>query len=1300
MSYSIIYENLAVKIQCKNEEGSGVLFKVPSQEYTYIFTAKHCLQGIDVNPQQFDVSDIIVSRLEDGEWIQFEVIDFKLHEKADIALIIIKHVSNLEKISLAEKSYREDVTIYGFPEHAKTRDNPPESFDATLTNEQRNIIELKTQHELATFYQGGDTYLTGFSGSGIFIETFDRNLALIGVFTEIKDRQLAYRSLIGESIEQFNDILKDTEYSSLPILRPDFMVKKIFKESRYINEWQQEKRLNSTDWLESERARLIIHDIQNHFLRTDEINILHLVGRSGIGKTRTTLQACVENEELSNVLYFNNYTSFIESVDSYYFNPDKKYQFVIDDINMNEWEYLNNKFTSSNIRIITLGVVPEHKMNSREGIRIIEQPRNQDIIELIQNINPTIDDLGCQRILSLSDKDLRLLMLLLETYKREQALSTMKNVADRFGSMESTLDRIFNQFSSELGNVNNFKQYYSKLCLLVDIGIAGEYKDEIIYLSQYFGLNQQEMDVFIEKANRCWLGVIKNEFFEPLPRALSRYLFETESWPYVKRNLNNFINGMPTYQMKKRFINRIEECNDEFRKEAESELSAWFREAFPREDLELLDNIENAKVFKVFTEFSPNLGLSWLRMTLKNANYKQLMNFKGSSGIFGANKERRYIVWLCEHLACFKEYFWACEDILFILAQHETEEHISNNSRGVWTGLFTPILSNVETTFEGRYNLLIQRLRESTQTNIEIILEAFKPVFTDRQFKMVPPKTIGGRIVPMEWRPANHKELQDIRVHAIDRLINSIKFMNSNIQIKAFEFLIADIRLFINYGFLDELVDLFENVNIYEEINVILKNALQEAIHSSEKYNHYIDRETSVKEWLDKLSDSSFDSKMKDYILGDYWSLYRTKGETFIEEDINNLAIEIITNNIDINYYLSINEDNQKNSVFLQRLMGKIGFLDMDNLYKSYIDNLIKENKMVPLVVAYLKGIISRGKLSNHYKSMLNAHEEKFPESILAITINCEVDNVGFNRILSIIKKDDSLVKDLLPMQYSEWGKMLTEIEQFELFETIKECSTNHLSRYTILSLINGWYRTNKREKLSDQMSLLLIEILFECLIEDSYKFDDWEWQEVFKIIPTGLDEHKITLLIEVLTSRKLGHSNLEDFVVFNLKKYAQEGYSENVMSKLGTAMLNNKTNFSFYLHVFRGLFESIDYEVVKGWVENNGIDAARAIARHIASPYPKENDKSYVPQLTEWLLSTYEWDDRLFREFIAGRHSLEVINISEAIKNHEVLVQEMEPYLSHSLNRVREWAEYEIKQSENLRKDEEIRRTREEREY
>lgn len=1299
MSYSKIYENITVKIKCIDEEGSGLLFKMISQDYAYVFTAKHCLEGTSKESQNFSKENIEVLRLENEEWKSIEVIDYKLHDKADLALIIVKSPENLEEIVLAEKNYRENVTIFGFPQHMKEHRNPAESVDASLTKEQNNIMELKTNYDLSTFERGAAAYLPGFSGSGIFVETTDRKVAVVGIFTEIKDRQVAYRTLVGESIGQFNEILNNTQYQKLPILKPDYVLKRLFPFAQLLSEWKRDERLNSTEWFETERARSLINDIHNHFFSNDEINILHLVGRSGIGKTRSTLQACIEKEEFANVLYFNSYLSFQESIKQYSFDYNKKYYFVIDDITIAEWESLNRRFSTSNIRIITLGVSPEYKIRAIEGLRIIEQPSEEDIIKLIQDVNPVIDDLGCRNILRLCDKDLRLLILLIKTYQKEQSLTSMLHISDRFWSMESTFDRILDQFASEIGDIAEFKKYYSKLCLLIDIGISGEYRDEIVYLSNYFDLNQQIMFSFIDKASKCWLGLIKNEFFEPLPRALSRYIFEKDSWAFVKNDLSNFINGMPNHLMKKRFINRVEECHETFRNEVAAELSAWFLENFYEERLELLNNVENAKVFKVYTEFSPEIGLRWLKRTLKQANNDELLNFKGSSGFLSSNGERRYIVWLCEHLACFKEYFWDCEEVLFILAQNETELHISNNSKGIWTGLFTIILSNTETPFFDRFNLLMQRLQNSTTSNISLILDAIKPVFNGVGSKIVPPKVIGGRIVPEEWRPASQQEFDDLKLEAMKILISNLNTIEDDRKNVVMDFIVDELGMFIEYGNIDTLKVVIRKYIVEEETKIKLRNEIEELIYRHNAYGHYISNLEELEVWLEELSDLSFDGLMKEYILGDYWGIYHRKGEVAINKDIDYLAKEILKNNVSINSYLELIGDIDSN-ISIQKIMGTIGSLDQENQFENFIINCIKENKYVMVVNAYLQGLVGKeGCLPRLYTNILDEYENVFPHTILTIVIKCEINNSGYNRILRIIENDKNLIGSLLPLQYSTWNEILSDSQMLEMFLQIETASENILSRYIILKLAHGWHRQNNKTVATQEMSLLLLKILLDCLIVENYKFDDWEWEQIFELLSEDLIEHKIELLVIALKSKKGGHSYLEGVALKYLKNFAQAGYSEYVMSSLGKVMLNNN-NYIFYLHVFRGLFESIEIDIVKRWVQENGIEAARALARHIESPSRKENNECYIPPLTEWILSSYEWDDKLFSAFIAGRHTFEVINISDAIKNHENLVVEMKPYLHHKLRRVRQWAEYEIRESEKMKKDEQIRRHREEREY
>lgn len=1303
MSFYELYEKVSVKVFCKDSVGSGVLIQPQSDHYTYVITARHCLTGTGTIPQKFTTDDILVKRNEaDGSWTEYIVMDYKIHSRADLAVIILEKKCDFESPIIVEKEYKSTVSICGFPKELEGKENPKEIIDGELIAVNRNKLELRMDDSIATYYRGDDIYLQGFSGSGIFIETEQHKLAIVGIFIGVKHLKVAYKALEGESLEQVNEVLKDSDYPLLLDSCPEYMVRRISSKYKYLFEWELNRRLNSSPWVEFERSRDLIRDIKNHFIGKDEINVLHMVGRSGIGKTRSILRACQEEDVLFTVLYFDSYISFKDSFWDFILNSTSFFKLVIDDVSLEEWEKLNIEFSSyhERIRIVTIGVAPEYKLTSREGIRIISQPTNNDVIRLIKQTDPSISEEDSRYIAGLCEKDLRLLMLLISANKKEpREIGLMSTVANRFGSIDSLLDRILSQFEREIGDITTFKKYFSKLCLLVDIGIKGSYREEIKYLSQYFGLNLHDMDGFIEKANNCWLGIIRVEFFEALPRALARLFFEKEGWSLVKHDLSNFINNMPTHQMQKRFINRVEECGGTFREEVKAELSAWFRETFPEYNLSLIDDIEKAKIFTVFAEFSPEIGLNWLKHSVKAAQTEELMSFEGNSGFFGKNKSRRYIIWLCEHLACFKEYFWDCEEILFSLAQHETETHISNNSQGVWTGLFVPVLSNTEISFQDRYQLLIKRLSDGNTGNIELILNAITPIFNNHYFSTVPPKIIGGRVVPEQWHPSSEIELEQLRGWALDIFLKSMNSLENSIKIEIIDYVIKELSIFIKFGFLEDLKQLFEQKDIVDMQLRKLKYSLEEYISRVEKYGDDNTYYYHAIEWKSKLIVTSLEERIREFIYRNYWDYFHASTEEIIDQERSELAKEIVNSNLNLHEFTPDFQSEECDVTSLMKLAEKIAIFDTQEKYKEYVISLIGENKLIKFVTSYINGIQrEQNSLPNWCINILDEFELIYPHSILSITISCDVTKIGFSRILRIIESTKEISYELFQMQLRGWGELLTEGERVTLFNKINSFVPDENSMQVILRLNNMWNHGKKEVKVSDDMSNILLGTLERCLMEH-LNFDDWDWTETIKIIPEKYINNICQLLALALINSSEGHSQLENLALSNLIQFANKGFSSIIMDYLGVLMLHEKLSYKFFIHVFRGLFEALDIDVVKEWVKKNGIEAARVLARHIASPAPSDSDLACVPPLTEWLLSEYEMDDRFFREFLAGRHSFEVFNIESTVEGHEQLVTVMQPYLNHKLKRVRDWAEYEIRNSDYIRKDHEIRKAREQRE-
>jgi len=135
-------------------------------------------------------------------------------------------------------------------------------------------------------------------------------------------------------------------------------------------------------------------------------------------------------------------------------------------------------------------------------------------------------------------------------------------------------------------------------------------------------------------------------------------------------------------------------------------------------------------------------------------------------------------------------------------------------------------------------------------------------------------------------------------------------------------------------------------------------------------------------------------------------------------------------------------------------------------------------------------------------------------------------------------------------------------------------------------------------------------------------------------------------------------------------------------MEAIGRRMMDDKTKNQFFIQKFSFL-SVIPFEVVKAWLERAGVEGARAFARHLAPPFLDGSGEPQVPQLTEFVLTRFEEDDRTFTEFVVGVHSYQGYWGSYAAAR-EKEGQQAKAFLTHRLRRVREWALIEMRQAEH----------------
>lgn len=1302
MNLNEIYRSITVKIECNGMSGSGCLYQPDSDEYSYVFTAKHCLEGKEGQEKLFTIEDIKISIHERRKiWkSDFKVLDFKLAEDGiDLAVIVIEkfNMKYSPKICRLRDNISQDIKIYGYPKAIEKELIPTQILTGEFIQNIEGVVEFKTNDNIHTYADDAKKYLDGFSGCGIFVEV-DNELILTSIYTSVKNQDVAYSVLIGECISEIDNLLETSGLKKLTEYTPEYKIN-LSKRYKDLTEWEKLVTLNSDNWVETENNRELIEYIKTHLKENNENNLLHIIGKSGSGKTRTAFQACYEDNELKHVMYFEKYGEVKEELKNYIkTNKTNRYILVIDDVSLDEWQMLDREFISyNNIRIISIGVVQSSDLQDRIGVKVNKSPSDEDM-KLIINSNSDINDEEIiEYIVNLSKNDLRLAIMFKDIIKKDNDKSTLNKdyMVNRFISVESIFNRIIEQYSSKIENISEFKEIYMKLCMFIDIGYKNEFRNELESIERYFNIEKGKIDIVIDKAQNCALGACKGEFFEPAPRAISQFIFEEKSWHLIKNNLSSFFEVLPE-KLKKRFIDRTKDSNSTIQKEVEEALAEWFRREFWEYDLNLILDVEKAKIFKSYTEFSPAMGLNWLKISIKNSTEESIVNW--SNYLFG-NDSRRYIVWLCESLSHFKEYFYDCEEILFRLLQYETEKYITNNSTGVWKSLFSLIGSNTNLDFESRYRLLLKRLNKCPIENLNTVLEAIKLIFDDRGMIILPPKVIGRRIVPMPWKVSSYEELFNLRLNFVKEFIICLKSQEKDKRNIIRKFIINNLNIFIDNGALEDIQNY-----IYEEIDeseiYMLKNSIEQYIYIKEKinepikYKHYIDK---CHEWIDSINLNFDNDQIYEFISKDYWNRYHILGEEKLEKEQKEIALKILKDNVNLYLYNELFESTECNYTSILNLAKKIGELDIENKYEKYIICMIEKNKSNNFVKGYLLGQVLRDKnLKGTYKKSLDNNYLIHTDFILDITISTDISIDGYKRILKCINNSLNNVNILYNLQYIEWKNLLDENNKTTILEVIDSNIGKDQASNLIIHLNHMWNRKGDKS-ISDNRSKLVLKHLKNCISED-IQFDEWNWYECIKTIPNSYINEVIELLVLGLVVSGKNVYMINEYSLKLLRKVSKS-HSNLVMEALGEKIMEDN-NIIVHIKSYKSLFESLEINEVKSWITRNGIEGARAIARHLNSPKLLGDGNIEIPVLTEWVLGNYGYDDILFKEFILGRHSLEVVDIDEMIRNHDELIEKISPYLSHRLNRVQEWAKYEIEYVSKFKENNEIIKNRQRREH
>ena len=166
--------------------------------------------------------------------------------------------------------------------------------------------------------------------------------------------------------------------------------------------------------------------------------------------------------------------------------------------------------------------------------------------------------------------------------------------------VEDIWTRLMSLYGNRIGDAQRFRDHYGVLSSCIDVGRDGDHRLELEYLARHNNIPSSELDRSIAASDDCGLGILTPLFFEAGPRALAVQVFQDRVWPTLVPRLREFIGAMPTERLRRRFIERCQECSGEVRLEAERSLEFFFRETLGDADLLHIADREKSRVFQAW----------------------------------------------------------------------------------------------------------------------------------------------------------------------------------------------------------------------------------------------------------------------------------------------------------------------------------------------------------------------------------------------------------------------------------------------------------------------------------------------------------------------------------------------------------------------------------------------------------------------------------------------------------------------------------------------------------------------------
>ncbi len=838
------------------------------------------------------------------------------------------------------------------------------------------------------------------------------------------------------------------------------------------------------------------------------------------------------------------------------------------------------------------------------------------------------------------------------------------------------------------------RRYIAALSLFRKIGFRGEKEHEFGDFCSVFEFDKNDVLIKFRKVkDQPGFCAIGGKYFYVTPKIIAFAAFRYAFTTWIKDNKESFMLKIPDGLLQV-FLERLQELPEN--EEVKSILDffqEWGRSLKPSD----LGDIDTVLRLVPLTESDPEFYLPTIEKLIEEAPQDGLRaNFNFINTCERGWKARRHLVWLFERLSGFAEYFEVVERCLRKLALAESEPGISNNATGIYRQIFQIGLSGTSIPFEERLKILETIVEKGDDATIGLAFPAIGSSLKGEYTRSGVSKIIGGRLAPPEWKPDDDKQF-------IEAYKSSIEFLESRVNKfpdAVFRVVLENLRSILNYRMLEPIRNLYNTAELTESV-------VSKTLETGEEFLHYDCKPgradskycQAVEKWLESLLPDTFHWRLVKAVGVEPWHYDMIKGKDEWIDSLKDIAQRLVSEDglFDQEAVWLFSEE-AKSSL---ELGGAIAYHDSSLAYFEKIVHLSTDRRSYRMAKGYVSGILKYHKDSIEDLNLrIDEVQENDAEAAFEIFLIGAEKTRTVERSIELVKTDKLSALSFSNFVYGGLIQRIsitnfTQIVKL-LFKSRPKESSKSLS--VIIQLSYFRLRIEERppelhEAIEDEALSLIWEVLDQAVGQELVRTYEWNSLILSLYQYDHQREEQLKNLLKKASTDKDIHWREESKEV--LGKLV-ENHPNIVMDVVGSVMLDDAKWQYIYMGKFRPLISKLPFEIVKSWLTTAGAKGAAQFVRHAPSPMLDGNGKPLVPEITEFILTEFEDNERVFHEFCAGvgNFKMYVGNIAE---QHEKEAEVATRFLSHPLKRIREWADIERKSSLAQAEEERIRREEDE---